>query len=88
MLLERALAAAAAAAAAEDGLESPPELSKVLVVAGKAGLAPPPAVIDPRLLMPCGDRERVRPPRRLVAVVRGPPELLECTDVAEGGRAG
>ena len=34
-----------------------------------------------------GDRLRVRPPRLLIAVVRrAPVELLDCTDVVEGGR--
>jgi hypothetical protein len=72
--LENALAAAAAAAATEDGF-SPPGAADGNI----SGIAE-----ESLPLMTGGDRERVRPPRRLIVVVRG--AAAPGTEAVDGGR--
>jgi hypothetical protein len=83
------LAAAAAAAAAAEGLAGEGGATPLVSSTGAYGSEDGP-VEQGRLIMAGGDLQRVRPPRRLVVVVRAaaPAELFECTDEVEGGRLG
>jgi len=82
------LAAAAAAAAAADGFVADGGGGRRSSLGGYESNCGP--VDGGRLdIIIGGDRLRVLPPRRLVAVVlRGPELLAECTDAADGGLAG
>ena len=81
------LAAAAAAAAAADGFPSVGWERRSSFGVTDSNCGP---VDGGRFdIIIGGERLRVLPPRRLVAVVlRGPELLAECTDAEEGGRAG
>jgi hypothetical protein len=75
LAFENALAAAAAACATDDGFS--PAAEDV----NSSGTT----AESPLVLMTGGDRERVRPPRRLIVVVRGA-DAAPGTDAVDGGR--